>query len=64
MGQLKQSRVAAKVMGRVCLTRACLAVKQRNLADWKGEKLSERARRLDFELEKSRADLGATGEPG
>jgi hypothetical protein len=60
MDQLKRSRSTAV---KVCLKAASQIVDPAEISCLPGETLSHRAARLDSQLEKSRADIGARGEP-
>ena len=62
MGQLKQGTVLRRGMAKVCPAGASLPVNPAESFGPRGESLLQRASRLDSELEKSRAELGARGE--
>ncbi|MGA2203484.1 MAG: hypothetical protein ABSG40_16110 [Terriglobales bacterium] len=64
MGQLKQLKLSRRATAKVCLVGASLPANPEEFSSPHGKTLLQRLSRLDFELEKSRADVGARGEPG
>jgi hypothetical protein len=62
MGQLNRTKLS-RCGSEVCPVGAALPAKPRKFAGQHGKTLLRRLSRLDSELEMSRADLGARGEP-
>ena len=62
MGQLKQGTLSRRETVKVCPAGASQSVNPAESFGPRGESLLQRASRLDSELEKSRAELGARGE--
>ena len=62
MGQLKQGTLSRRGTAKVCPAGASQPVNPAEPLGPRGESLLQRASRLDSELEKSRAELGARGE--
>ena len=63
MDQLKRSRLRRRTLVKLCPRAVPQIVDSAEICCFSGKTLSQRAARLDSILEKSRADIGARGEP-